>query len=99
MNRTELYSLHQLTCSGVDLDGPTAGLAFKSTMCDDQSSVGLVQDKSNDVESVGSIAAHELGHILNMDHDGMDTHNNNRRHMIIILAVYCTLTETVDTEL
>lgn len=63
--------LHSITvCRGIDLDGPTAGIAFKSTMCDDKSSVSLIQDSGFEVESVGSLAAHELGHIFNMDHDG-----------------------------
>ncbi len=62
------------THRGAELDGSTAGIAFKSTMCDGWSSVGVSQDSGNGMESVGSIAAHELGHIFNMDHDS----TNNR---------------------
>ena len=38
-------------------------------MCDDRSSVGLSQDNGGGVDFVGSTAAHELGHIFNMQHD------------------------------
>ena len=56
--------------SGVDLLGDTVGKAFVGTMCDSSNSVGLSQDNVRDlVEQVGSTAAHELGHILNMGHD------------------------------
>ena len=33
------------------------------------SSVGVSQDRRSGVDAVGSTAAHELGHILNMQHD------------------------------
>lgn len=38
-------------------------------MCDERSSVSLSQDDGGAVDSVGLIAAHELGHIFNMAHD------------------------------
>ena len=55
---------------GVDLMGNTVGKAFVGTMCRGASSVGLSQDGgSGPVASVGSVAAHELGHIFSMQHD------------------------------
>ena len=45
------------------------GLANLGTMCNDHFSVGLSQDGRMSVEGVGSIAAHELGHLFNMEHD------------------------------
>ena len=55
---------------GINLNGNTVGIAFTGTMCNDRSSLGVTQDgRGSGVEAVGSTAAHELGHILNMDHD------------------------------
>ena len=56
--------------SGVDIEGNTAGIAFLSEMCSDTHSVGVTQDGGHSLSSVASIAAHELGHIFNMNHDG-----------------------------
>ena len=38
-------------------------------MCRGIRSVGLTEDRGRSVESTGAIAAHELGHIFNMEHD------------------------------
>ena len=54
---------------GIDIAGNTVGIAFVGTMCGTLSSVGLSQDRRSGVDSVGSTAAHELGHIFNMAHD------------------------------
>ena len=54
---------------GIDLDGTTVGIAFTRAMCSDSSSVGVTQDRGASLDVVGSIAAHELGHIFNMEHD------------------------------
>ena len=54
---------------GIDLEGNTVGTAFIRAMCSDSSSVGVTQDGGASLDEVGSTAAHELGHILNMDHD------------------------------
>lgn len=40
------------------------------TMCSPTSSVGLTQDGGRSLASTASTAAHELGHIFNMNHDG-----------------------------
>ena len=45
------------------------GLAFIGTMCNSRLSVGLSLDELRSLEKVGSTAAHELGHIFNMQHD------------------------------
>ena len=55
-------------CSGIDLDGQTIGLAPIGAMCS-RISAGLTQDTGTSVASVSSTAAHELGHIFNMNHD------------------------------
>ena len=55
-------------CSNVDLDGSTIGIAFLSVTCG-SSAVGVTQDTRRPPASVGATASHELGHIMNMDHD------------------------------
>ena len=64
------FKLHSNVHSGVDIEGDTAGVAFLGEMCSDTHSVGFTQDGGDSLSSVSSIAAHELGHIFNMDHDG-----------------------------
>lgn len=56
--------------SGIDLTGSTAGFAFVGTMCSETHSVGLTEDGGRNLVSTASTAAHELGHIFNMNHDG-----------------------------
>lgn len=46
------------------------GFAYVGTMCSDTHSVGLTQDGGGSIASTSSTAAHELGHIFNMVHDG-----------------------------
>jgi hypothetical protein len=53
----------------IDLDGSTIGIAFTSTMCSSSASVGVTQDQGRSVASTGATASHELGHIMNMQHD------------------------------
>ena len=54
---------------GIDLDRSTVGIAFTRTMCSDSNSVGVTQDGGASLDVVGSTAAHQLGHIFNMEHD------------------------------
>ena len=54
---------------GLDLSGNTVGIAFTRAMCSETFSVGLTQDGGRTISSTGSTAAHELGHIFNMDDD------------------------------
>ena len=54
--------------SGIDLDGSTVGLAPVGAMCS-RISGGLTQDTGASTAIVSSIAAHEMGHIFNMNHD------------------------------
>ena len=56
--------------SGIDLEGSTVGIAFVGTMCSSTNSVGVTQDGGRSLSSTASTAAHELGHIFNMGHDG-----------------------------
>ena len=55
-------------CSNVDLTGSTIGIAFLRATCG-SSAVGITQDTRRSEASVGATASHELGHIMNMNHD------------------------------
>ena len=57
------------THRSINLDGNTVGIANVRAMCRGIRSVGLTEDRGRSVESTGAIAAHELGHIFNMEHD------------------------------
>lgn len=57
------------SCRGVDIAGNTVGYAYVGTMCTRSVAIGITQDGGGDLDSVGAIAAHELGHIFNMEHD------------------------------
>ena len=56
-------------CSGIDLDGATIGFAPVGAMCLGSRAGGLTQDTGASTASVASTAAHEVGHIFNMNHD------------------------------
>ena len=53
----------------MNIAGSTVGLAYVGTMCTRSVAIGLTQDGGGALNSVGAIAAHELGHIFNMNHD------------------------------
>ena len=55
---------------GIEITGSTVGIAFTRKMCSNTHSVGVTQDGGGSLSSIASIAAHELGHIFNMGHDG-----------------------------
>ena len=55
--------------SGIDLDSTVIGRAFVGTMCNRRSSTGITQDGGMSFSRVVTTAAHELGHIFNMNHD------------------------------
>ena len=67
-----LISLHSnvIYYSGIEIAGDTVGIAFTGEMCSNANSVGVTQDGDRSLSSTASIAAHELGHIFNMRHDG-----------------------------
>ena len=72
--------------SGIKLNGGTLGIATIGMMCLGRYSSGLAQDTGSSVAFLASIAAHELGHILNMNHD-------DGRKYSCVLAIcpgYCT---------
>ena len=66
------YILSHVLHRGIDLDGDIVGKAFVNEMCSDTHSVGVTQDGGRAISSVGVTAAHELGHIFNMGHDGSE---------------------------
>ncbi|XP_048368168.1 zinc metalloproteinase-disintegrin-like ohanin [Sphaerodactylus townsendi] len=55
--------------TGIDLEGPTVGLAFVGTMCSDVHSAGIVQDHNTNPIPIGATMAHEMGHNFGMNHD------------------------------
>ncbi len=65
--------------------GSAVGLAYVGTMCTKSVAIGLTQDGGElVVNSVGAIAAHELGHIFNMAHDDFSKypHGHAQAHWI-----------------
>ena len=50
------------------MDGQTIGIAPVGAMCTSFSN-GVTQDTGSSVASVGATAAHEMGHIFDMNHD------------------------------
>lgn len=56
-------------CRGGNFGGITVGIAYVGVVCSSLYSVGLSQDQHSSMESVGTTVAHELGHLLNMEHD------------------------------
>ena len=58
------------TCSGIELDKDTVGIAYPHAMCNSELSVGVTQDGGRSLTATANTAAHELGHLLNMGHDG-----------------------------
>ena len=84
---------------GNDFAGNTIGIAFIDRMCDLFSSVGVVEDRpSRSSSQVGSTFAHELGHLLSMDHDNSQyiiIHTHIIYKMILIyIHTYQTRTYT-----
>ncbi|KPP78945.1 hypothetical protein Z043_101510, partial [Scleropages formosus] len=57
-----------LSCSGIDFDGATVGLAYIGSLCTGHST-GVVQDHNSRAIAVGATLAHEMGHNLGMNHD------------------------------
>lgn len=56
-------------CSGIDLNGSTIGYAQVGTMCRGSFSGALMQDTGTTIGRLAALAAHEMGHVLNMLHD------------------------------
>ena len=55
---------------GIDLDGFTIGIAYIRAICSEFIAVGVTQDGlRSSANSVAATLAHELGHLLNMNHD------------------------------
>ncbi|KAM3830887.1 zinc metalloproteinase-disintegrin-like VLAIP-B isoform 4-T4 [Vipera latastei] len=69
LNRKRHDNAQLLT--GINFNGPSAGRGFVGRMCQPKYSVGIVQDHSKIYLLVASAMAHEMGHNLGMDHDGI----------------------------
>ncbi len=66
----EMYGLTHLY-TGRDLDGSTVGIAWLGGLCNDNVGAGLSQGSSVTGPTIDSlVAAHEIGHNFNADHDG-----------------------------
>nr|QBF53418.1 metalloproteinase of class P-III MPIII-5 [Vipera ammodytes ammodytes] len=69
LNRRKHDNAQLLT--GINFNGPTAGLGYLGSMCNPQYSAGIVQDHNKVNFLVALAMAHEMGHNLGMDHDGI----------------------------
>jgi hypothetical protein len=58
--------------TGRDFEGTTVGIAWRGALCDNYFSAGLSQG-SNRLTTDSLIAAHEIGHNFNAEHDGDPT--------------------------
>jgi len=70
---TPAQTAHSLThvYTGRDLDGSTVGIAWLGGLCNDNVGAGLSQGSSVTGPTIDSlVAAHEIGHNFNGDHDG-----------------------------
>ncbi len=57
-------------CRNEDLPGNTLGYAYVGGICRGQASVGMTEDGNKRFfGTITTITAHELGHILSMEHD------------------------------
>ncbi len=66
----EMYGLTHLY-TGRDLDGSTVGIAWRGALCQDYFGAGLSQGSSLSGPTIDSlVAAHEIGHNFNAEHDG-----------------------------
>ena len=70
----------------IDLDGDTVGVAFVETMCFVHGSVGLTQDGGVSLSEAVALAAHELGHIFNMDHDKGNKYTSLEINAVLAVA-------------
>ena len=66
---------------GIDINGGTVGIAFIGTMCSENLAVGVTQDFGT-IEATGATAAHEMGHIFNMEHDD----NSKQIHSLLSVS-------------
>nr|Q90ZI3.1 RecName: Full=Zinc metalloproteinase-disintegrin-like HV1; AltName: Full=Snake venom metalloproteinase; Short=SVMP; AltName: Full=Vascular apoptosis-inducing protein; Short=VAP; Flags: Precursor [Protobothrops flavoviridis]BAB60682.1 vascular apoptosis-inducing protein [Protobothrops flavoviridis] len=67
LKRKNHDNAHLLT--GINFNGPTAGLAYLGGICKPMYSAGIVQDHNKIHHLVAIAMAHEMGHNLGMDHD------------------------------
>jgi len=65
----EFDAVHLL--SHRDFSGPTLGLAFEGAMCSEDSAT-IVQVLKYSTTDTAAIVAHEMGHLLDMEHDAED---------------------------
>ncbi len=66
----EMHGLTHLY-TGRDFNGSTAGIAWVGGLCDDNTGTGLSMGSKDTGPTIDSlIAAHEIGHNFNADHDG-----------------------------
>ena len=57
-----------MTINDTNYTAPVVGFANNGTLCSD-SAVAVVYDDGESIASTASLAAHELGHLMNLQHD------------------------------
>lgn len=57
------------TYRGRNVDDPVLGIAFVGGMCLRNFSSSVVEDGGSDLDQIGVVAAHELGHNFHFFHD------------------------------
>ena len=53
------------------MDEDTVGISYPRGMCSSELSIGVTHDGGRSLTAVANTIAHELGHPMNMEHDGI----------------------------
>ena len=53
------------------MEKDTVGVSYPRGMCNGELSIGVSYDGGRSLASVANTVAHELGHLMNMEHDGI----------------------------
>ena len=72
-----------MTINDTNYTAPVVGFANNGTLCSD-SAVAVVYDDGESIASTASLAAHELGHLMNLQHDERELIEWNLYYIVII---------------
>lgn len=53
------------------MERDTTGISYPHGMCNSELSIGVTNDGGRSLTAVANTIAHELGHLMNMEHDGI----------------------------
>lgn len=53
------------------MEKDTVGISYPRGMCSSELSIGVTHDGGRSLTAVANTIAHELGHLMNMEHDGI----------------------------